>query len=377
MTTTPTPDADVRAALDDASRVAGLTFNPESVLVDGHRAVRRRRATATALGVAVTAVVAAVAVQVGAGRTDPVPAAPPTASLTTPPAPPAPTGPLTGTTASDGIRQGKSFDLTATAQADGRVRETWTFYQGSTKVDAVTRTTAATAVGQVSLITPDQSGQAGVVYGYLVTGTVEGTVMVEVATAPGAHPGQGTFGSLHDAATGRVAGTLFLQELTGDPTAKDVIGVTWNRTTVSGTSVRWLADGAALRTERGTGDPQVAIVTVSPRTSVLLWRDGDRFSSGVRSGPLAVTDPGTLQVTTQPQRKGAAGREHDLAVGWVASTSVTLTSTDPADAFTVTYGASVDGRTPFVARSTNPDVKGKVTVTGGGETQTLTAWDPS
>jgi hypothetical protein len=114
---------------------------------------------------------------------------------------------------------------------------------------------------------------------------------------------------------------------------------------------------------------------VSSRLSVLLWRDGDRFGFGRRSGPLALTGTGALQVGVEPHATAVPGTAPDLAVGWVTTGPVELSSTDPTDSFTVAYGAPVGGRTPFVATSTNPDVKGTVTVTGGGESRTLTAWD--
>ena len=40
-----------------------------------------------------------------------------------------------------------------------------------------------------------------------------------------------------------------------------------------------------------------------------------------------------------------------------------------------TTDAVPGGHTPFVAASADPDVKGTITVTGGGESQTLTTWD--
>jgi hypothetical protein len=117
------------------------------------------------------------------------------------------------------------------------------------------------------------------------------------------------------------------------------------------------------------------VVTVNPRLSVLLWRDGDRFGFGRRSGPMALHSTGALQVGVEPHARAVAGSAPDLAVGWVSTGSVELTSTDPNDSFTVVYGAPVGGRTPFVAVSQNPDVMGTVTVQGAGQSQTLTSWE--
>ena len=118
---TATPDSDVRAALEGASQVDGLSFSPEAVLLAGHRVVRRRRLVATGLATAATAVVAVVAVQLGSGQPRALPALPPQVSQTTPAAP---TGPFSGTTASDGFRQGKSVDVAVVPRGDGTVRET-------------------------------------------------------------------------------------------------------------------------------------------------------------------------------------------------------------------------------------------------------------
>jgi hypothetical protein len=370
------PDTDIRAALDDASRVAGLTFSPEAVLAEGHRVVRRRRLAATGLVAAATAVVAVVAVQLGTGQPRALPAGDPSSSSTLGQA----SGELTGSTFDVGVpKNGPGVRVDVSPVGAGRVVERWTLSDGDTVRRTVSRTVPATAPGRASFLMPRESGQQGVVYAYALTGpegTASGVVMTQVVTAPDLATGQGSGGVLTDPASGRALGSLTRFE-TGSADPEQVIGLIWNRTrptTTATPAIDWLADGAALRAGRTVG-VDAAVVTVSARTSVLLWRDGDRFGFGRRSGPLALKDAGSLQVGVEPHSPAAAGTENDLAVGWVTAGPVALTSTDPSDAFTVSYGDPVGGRTPFVARSAQPEVKGTVTVTGGGETQTVTSWD--
>jgi len=370
-----TPDTDIRAALDDASHVAGLTFSPESVLAEGHRVVRRRRIAATGVVAAATAVVAVVAVQLGTGQPRALPADGPSSSSTLAQA----SGELTGSTFDDGVpKQGPGVRVDVTPADGGRVVERWTLSDGDTVLRTVSRTVPATAPGRASFLMPAESGQQGVVYGYALTGAqgaASGVVMTQLVTAPDVANGQGSSGNLSDPTSGRALGSVFRAE-TGSADPEQVIGLVWSRTRVQGARVEWVADGAALRTGR-TGGVDAAVVTVSPRTSVLVWRDGERFGFGRHAGPLTANDPGGLQVGVEPHAAAATGTEHDLAVGWVTAGPVQLTSTDPADSFTISYGHPVDGRTPFVARSTLPDVKGVVTVTGGSEAQTVDNWNPS
>jgi hypothetical protein len=368
-----TPDTDIRAALADASDVAGLTFSTEAVLSEGHRVVRRRRAAATGLVAAATAVIAVVAVRLGTDQPRALPALPPSATQITAPVA---TGPLTGTTSSDGIRDGLGVDVTVTPGSDGRVRETWTLYDGATVRRTITRLAAASGAGQVSFLMPVESGQKGVVYGYALTGPEDEQdvhVLTRVVTAPSTEPGSGTLAALRDVRTRRVVGSVFVWEIRGVH-AETVIGVTWSREKVTPLAGTSLGEGAALRLGRA-GGVTATVVTLSPRTSVMLWRDPSGRTFGVPGGPVE-TDPGDLQVAVAPRTGTGPGRENDLAVGWVSSGLVELTSTDPADAFTITYGKPEGGRTPFVARATNPYVRGTVTVTGGGETQTLAGWGP-
>lgn len=369
-----TPDTDIRAALHEASHVSGLTFSPDAVLDEGHRVVRRRRIAATGLVAAATAVVAVVAVQLGSGRPRALPAGDPSSSSALAQA----SGELTGSTFDGGVpRQGPGVQVDVTPADGGRVVERWTLSDGATVLRTVSRTIRATASGEASFLMPEESGQQGVVYGYALTGpqgAASGVVLDQLVTAPDLADGQGSSGTLSDPTSGQALGSVFRAE-NADP--EQVVGVIWSRTrptTGATPAVEWLADGAALRTGR-TGGVDAGVVTVSPRTSVLLWRDGDRFGFGRRSGPLALTDRGNLQVGVEPHSSAAPGTENDLAVGWVTAGPVALTSTDPSDAFTVSYGEPVGGRTPFVARSTRAEVEGTVTVTGGGETQTVASWD--
>ncbi|WP_374970210.1 sigma factor [Terrabacter sp. BE26] len=365
-----TPAADVRAALEQATDVTGLTFDPDAVLTRGRRVVRRRRLVTAGAAAAATAVVAVVAVQLGTGQRRALPALPPAVSTTT-----TPSGPLSGTTASDGFRQGTSVDVSAVPAGEGTVRETWTMYDGATRLGTVTRTVPALRAGQASFLMPAQSKQKGMVYGYLLTGPQgpdKGYVMTQPVMAPDGLLGNGTGsgGSLLSTSTRSPVGSIFCFGL---KRPEELVGVSWNRTKPTTTSVVVLGDGAALRTDR-RGGVDATVVTVSSRTSVLLWRDGDRFSFGQHAP--AFSDAGALQVGVDPHSAAVAGTENDMAVGWVAGGSVQLTSSDPQDSFTLSYGDPVGGRTPFVARSGRPEVKGTVTVSGGGETQTLAAWDP-
>ena len=369
---TTTPDADVRAALEAAGGAPSLQLDAELVLDRGHRVVGRRRVLGGAVGAAVTAVVAVVAVQLGSGQTRALPPSGDPSRSTTAVA----SRSLHGTTAGDGIKEGPGFEVTVEPGAGGRVIETWTLSSGATVLKKVTRTVPAPADGRASFLMPEESGQGNVVYGYALTGEqgpASGVVMAQVITAPDLFTGQGEGGQLRDDASGRVVGNLFRYRLEqADPA--QVIGLIWNRTKIEGNGVRWLGEGAALRAGRD-GGADAAVVTASPHLSVLVWRDGDRFGFGRHSGGSGFDDAGPLQVGVEPHSTAAPGTAPDLAVGWVGSGSVELASTDPRDSFTVVYGDPVGGRTPFVAVSTNPDVKGTVTVTGGGESQNVTTWD--
>lgn len=364
-----TPDTDIRAALADASDVAGLTFSTEAVLSEGHRVVRRRRAVATGLVAAATAVIAVVTVQLGTGQPRALPAHPDSSWSAVPWA----TGPLTSTTYTDGIKDGPGYEVVVAPAADGTASEMWTFFDGNTVVGTVHRKAPALRPGQARFLMPGESGRAGAVYGYVVTGPTKGEVMAEIVIGPDSSLGDGMTASLIDPRTQGVVGQTFMRSVTGEAAAQEVVGVVWDRLEVAGGLIR-LGGGAALRSGR-SGGVDAAVVAVNAGTSVLLWRDGDRFAFGARSGPLVLTDPGPLQVGVEPCVPKETGSEHDLAVGWVTSGPVELTSTDPSDAFTVSYGTAVGGRTPFVARSAQPDVRGTVTVKGGGETQTLAGWD--
>lgn len=365
------PDTDIRAALDDASHVAGLTFSPEAVLAEGHRVVRRRRLAATGLVAAATAVVAVVAVQLGTGQPRALPAHPDATWSAVPWS----TGPLTSSSYADGLKAGPGYEVVVAPAGGATVSETWTFFDGNTVLGTVHRTAPALRPGQASFLLPAESGRPGAVYGYVVTGPARGTVMVQVVAEPDSSSSEGTSASLIDPTTQRVVGATFMRTVRDEAAAEQVLGVVWDRYDVSGGLVR-LGGGAALRPGRTAG-VDVGVVAVSPSTSVLVWRDGDRFGFDRRTGRLALTDTGALQVGVEPRAPEVTGSEHDLAVGWVTSGPVHLSSTDPDDTFTVSYGAPVGGRTPFVARSVRPDVKGTVTVTGAGETQTVTDWDPS
>lgn len=364
-----TPETDVRRALEQAAAVPGLSYDPDAVLARGHRVVRRRRYVAVGAAAAATAVVAVVAVQLGTTGPRALPAVPPQVSTSSPAEI---TGPLSGSTSSDGIRQGRGVDVTVTPRGDGTVSETWTFFSGTTRVGSVSRTVPAPRAGGASFLMPATSGQPGMVYGYVLSGPEgpdEGYVMVQPVTAPSG-PGKwdGSSLTLRETRTGATVGSVFAYRI-ADP--EQVVGVTWSRTRPTATEVEWVGDGAALRHGRRAG-VDAAVVTVSPRTSMLLWRNGTRFSYGSMTQP--VSDPGVLQVTVRPRSTAIAGLENDMALGWVAGPRVTLSSSDPQDSFTVSYGEPVGGRLPFVARSSRPDVEGTVTVTGAGETQTLATW---
>ena len=372
------PDTDVRAALADAAHVTGLAFDPETVLTRGRRVVRRRRVATTGLVAAAVAGIAVIAVQLGTGQPRALPAGPTTTNGVVTDAPLV----LDGTTFDAGVpRVGAGVTVDVSPTGAGQVVERWELSDGAEVLRTVVRTVPATPLGRASFLMPSESGQPGVVYGYALTGAEgpeTGYAMAQLVTAPGlATGGAGSSrGTLSDPTSRKAVGSVFRSDL-GSADPEQVIGIIWSRTrptTTATPAVDWLADGAALRSGRA-GGVDAAVVTVSARTSVLLWRDGERFGFGRRSGPLALKDAGSLQVGVEPHSVAAPGTEHDLAVGWVTAGPIALTSTDPADAFTVSYGQPVGGRTPFVARSTQSEVKGTVTVTGGGETQKVASWE--
>ncbi len=269
------------------------------------------------------------------------------------------------------VGAGVTVDVSPTGA--GQVVERWELSDGAEVQRTVVRTVPATPLGRASFLMPSESGQPGVVYGYALTGAEgpeTGYAMAQLVTAPGlATGGAGSSrGTLSDPTSRKAVGSVFRSDL-GSADPEQVIGIIWSRTAADhhrdtrrrlARRRRRPAKRAGGRRGRGRGHRE--------RTDVgpaVARRRAFRLRSA--SGPLALKDAGSLQVGVEPHSVAAPGTEHDLAVGWVTAGPIALTSTDPADAFTVAYGQPVGGRTPFVARSTQSEVKGTVTVTGGGE----------
>lgn len=361
------PDTDIRAALDDASRVAGLTFSPEAVLAEGHRVVRRRRLATTGLVAAATAVVAVVAVQLGTGQPRALPAGGP--SPTAVAAPLDESGQLYSDGSSDSLA-GSGVRVELTAAADGKVHETWFVLEGAKPVKAVRRDVPRPKVGEPSLLLPSESGLPGVVAGWIDTGTPR-TVNVAPVFAPDVTlSGSGFTGRLVPVhGTPSSTRYLFVSQVDGlDPA--QLAGVVWSDTLDAADPTR-LGYRAAV-TPNVRNDLHRAVVTTPDGNMRLLWTD-DR-QSGLLWVPGAIEGPGgadPLRLLIQPARNGVEPTP-DLVFGWAAGTKeVTATSSDPADRLVVGTQQAGDRSAFVVAPSSAQQVKGLLTIAGAGTSNTV------
>ncbi|CAN7277207.1 hypothetical protein LJR027_001193 [Terrabacter sp. LjRoot27] len=364
------PDTDIRAALDDATHVAGLTFSPDAVLAEGHRVVRRRRIAAAAAVAAATAVVAVVAVQLGAGRPRALPAGDPSSSQTAvaaaldESAQLYPDGSSQSTKAS-GIR------VEIASAAGGKVRETWFVLDGAARVKTVRREVPRPQVGGSSLLLPAESGLPGVVAGWVETGTPRtinaGPVFAPDVTMSG---GSGATTRLVPAGGGPAPTRyLFVRQVAGFDAAQ-LVGVVWTDALDDADPTK-VGYRAALTTNART-DLHRAVLTTPDGTMRVLWTDDEQ--SGLLWVPGAIEGPSgaaPLRILPVPARTGVEPTP-DLVFGWADGTKeVRVTSSDPTDDVVVST-QQVDGRTAFVVAPTSTQhVKGELTIKGGGTSTTV------
>lgn len=370
---TPTHEPDVGIALREAAdQPTGLRLDPDAVLGQGRRAVQRRRWAAASGGVAALVVVAVVAAQIGGGpdRATVVPA-----TSSTAPAPSATTvqnaatGPVnesaqvqlpyasTADPVTDGVR------LTLTAQATGSVRETWTFYNGPQQVRTFTRTSPRTTFGRMQLLLPVDSGQPGVVAGYVDTGS-DRSSDVSIAATGNTDGARGSTQRLV-ASGGTAQGTryLFLMRATEPAHAAlavndKVLGVVWQE-----------ADGAdplAPTRQRAALWPQTrarvlkTVLTDDYGDEWVVWRDSQVMGFNGVSGVVGTTT-GQMQVL--------ALRGVNL-FGWYPGTDELKVESPGIQAWSVNK-AEVGGYTAFLLTLHLAAVGGSVTVSAGDAKATI------
>ncbi|WP_020143091.1 hypothetical protein [Terracoccus sp. 273MFTsu3.1] len=364
-----TPETDIRAALGEASHEAGLTFSPEAVLAEGHRVVRRRRIAAGAAVAAATAVVAVVAVQLGTGQPRALPAGDPSASQTAVAAALDESAQLypDGSTQSSnatGVR------VEIASAPGGRVHETWIVLEGFKPVKAVRREVPRPKVGESSLLLPAESGLPGVIAGWVETGTPRTVIAGPVFAPDVTMGGSGSTTRLVPAAGGPAPTRyLFVTQAEGlDPT--QLAGVVWSDALDDADPTK-VGYRAALTANART-DLHRAVLTTPDGTMRILWTDDKQ--SGLLWVPGAIQGPsgaGPLRLLLVSSKIGVEPTP-DLVFGWADGTEeVRATSSDPADHVVVST-QQVDGRTAFVVAPTSAQqVKGQLTITGGGTSSTV------
>lgn len=356
---TAAPDADVRAALDDATRVAGLTFSPDAVLEDGHRAVRRRRMSAVGLVAGAAAVVAVVAVQLGSGQPRALPAGTESSRIDE--------SAQMHTDGSADSLQTWGVRVEITDADDGMVDETWFVLDGPRPVKAVRREVPRPQVGRTSLLLPAESGLDGVVAGWVDTGSTRTTGVSPVYAPGGARGGPA---SRLQPAEGAAPSTryLFLSEPGGQDAAR-LAGVVWSD--VRGDADPTKQSSRAALTPNDRTDIDRAVLTDTSGQQWLCWADDDRFGvlsvAGVLDGP---DGPGALRTLPVPARRGEQTTP-DLVFGWAeGSAPVTARSSVSTDD-PVLQVQQVGRRSAFLVSPTARQLAGALTVAGGGTSTTV------
>ncbi|GAA2034109.1 hypothetical protein GCM10009740_25890 [Terrabacter terrae] len=369
---TTTPDSKVRAALDGATRVEGLTFDPEAVLHEGHRVVRRRRIAATGLTAAATAVVAVVAVQLGTGQPRALPAGPSTS----------PTAVVTalhesGQLSTNGssevqVMSGPGLRLEVESTSGGKVRETWQVLQGTKTVRTVRREVPRPQVGGSSLLLPTDGGLPGVIAGWVDTGSPRTLNVSPRFVPPTASSGETTSTTGLVPSGGGSASTrrLFITQV-GRVMPDQLAGLTWSEMVDAADPVK--QGFRAALTANPRSDIARALLTAPDGDQWVAWSDDSHFGllsgRGVQPGP---DGSGPIQTLPVPARTGL-GTTPDLLFGWANGTAgVTATSSDPADRLVVSFDPA-GGRTAFLVAPQPPSlrIKGAVTVTVGGSSTTV------
>lgn len=367
---TATPDSDVRAALEGASQVEGLSFSPEAVLLEGHRVVRRRRLAATGLVAAATAVVAVVAAQLGTGQPRALPSGGPSSSAT------AVTTALDesaqlSTNGSSEILEGPGIRLRLRSTSGGRVQETWEVLQFTKVVRTVRREVPRPGVGGSSLLLPSEGGLPGAVVGWVDTGSPR-TVNVRPVSVPPDSSGEAdtTTRLVPSGGGGSATRHLFIAQVNRLRVDK-LAGVVWSDGLDDADPMK-LGLRAAL-TSNPRPDIARTVLTAPNGDQWVAWADDGHFGLLSMRGALPGPD-GSAPLRVLPVQ-GTTGLETtpDLVFGWAEGTGpITATSSDPADRLVVSFGRA-GGRTAFLVAPGPPSlkVKGAVTVTASGTSTTV------
>lgn len=380
---TMTDESDLRAALEAASDLPDLAFDPATVLVQGHRTLRRRRLVAAGLGVAAAAVVAVAAAQAaGSLRTaPPLPAVPPTYAPTATPQPAPTSMDETGAVAKEGDPSDPKAEgraqLRVRSTSPGLVAETWTVSAGG-RTRTVTRTVKALAEGEFSLLMPAESGVPHTVFGYLNAGSLGSShsqgksriVALKLVThGPPVGSAGGSWGPLQDTSGTPTPRLLFVHRRTALE-ASDVLGLSWWTTTSSDESsmlphaTPW--DGRSSRVAAGR-------VADAADNSWILWSDGERV--GVEPDYGSEKSTGSLTLL-QRVHSLHSPLLPDAVFGWVTNTGpVSVKTSQPGVTFDVRYTEPVNGQRGFVATASVPEVTGTVTVSAGGHVVSLESFD--
>ncbi|MEW1953873.1 hypothetical protein [Terrabacter sp. NPDC080008] len=364
------PDSDIRAALDEATHVDGLRLDPEAVLLEGHRVVRRRRIATAGLAVAATAVVAVVAVQLGGGQPRALPAVGPSSSATVVATALDESAQLS-TNGSSEILSGPGIRLRLRSTSAGKVEETWEVLEFTKAVRTVRREVPRPGVGGSSLLLPSEGGLPGAVVGWVDTGSPR-TLNVRPVSAPPDTSGEADTTTRLVASGGGGSSTrhLFIAQI-NRLRPDSLVGVVWSDRLDD-------ADPMKLRLRAAlTGNPRPgidrAVLTAPNGDQWVAWADEGHFGLLSMRGALPGPD-GSGPLRVLPVR-GSTGLETtpDLVFGWAKGTgSVTATSSDPADHFVVSSNRA-GGQTAFVVAPAPPSlkIKGAVTVTAGGASTTV------
>lgn len=368
---TTTPESDVRAALNGATHVDGLSFDPEAVLLEGHRVVRRRRLAVTGLAAAATAVVAVVAVQLGTGQPRALPAGGQSSSATAVATALDESAQLS-TNGSSEILTGPGIRLHLRSTSGGKVQETWDLLQGTRTVKTVRREVTRPQVGGSSLLLPSASGLPGVIAGWVDTGSPRSLNVRPVFAPATSSSGEGSAGTRLVPSGGGASSTrhLFISQVATTMPAK-LAGLAWSELLDDSNPTK-LGYRAALTTNPRS-DIDRAILTAPDGSQWVTWIDGSHFgllsARGVQPGPdgsgpiRSLPVQGRTRIETTP----------DLIFGWADGTGgVTATSSDPADRLVVSFGRA-GGRTAFLVAPGPPSlkIKGSVTVTVGGSSTSV------
>ena len=366
-----TPDADVRAALEQATDVAGLTFDPDDVLTRGHRVLRRRRLVTTGAAAAVAAVVAVVAVQLGSGRPRAIPSGPSSSATAVVTALHESAQLSTNGSSEVQVMSGPGLRLEVESTSGGKVRETWQVLEGTKTVRTVRREVPRPQIGGSSLLLPTDGGLPGVIAGWVDTGSPR-SLNVRPVFVPAASSGEASTGTRLVPSGGEGSSTrhLFISQVNTLQPDK-LAAMVWSETLDEADPMK-VGFRAAL-TANPRPDIDRAVVTAPNGDQWVMWSDDSHFGllsgRGVQPGP---DGSGPIRTLSVPARTGLETTP-DLLFGWADGTGeVKATSSDSADRLVVSFDRA-GGRTAFLVAPQPPSlrIKGALTVTVGGSSTTV------